>query len=90
MSRAIQACARRLFLSAPRRSLCSRSYSEIKPPTFRLHKRRLLRTTRLPVELNSVGSLIPHHSATASALLKSMLSVDHCRWGWLSEDNYYA
>ncbi|ERN15706.1 hypothetical protein AMTR_s00048p00230060 [Amborella trichopoda] len=73
MSRAIQACARRLFLSAPRRSLCSRSYSEIKPPTFRLHKRRLLRTTsRL-----EVFSMVLSLSACGLILIGIFSDADH-------------
>ncbi|XP_042026614.1 protein NUCLEAR FUSION DEFECTIVE 6, mitochondrial-like [Salvia splendens] len=42
-------------------------------------------TSRLPVELGCGESLMPLHSATASALLKSMLSSKVGRWGYLSE-----
>ncbi|XP_076950491.1 uncharacterized protein LOC143623477 [Bidens hawaiensis] len=41
--------------------------------------------SRLPVELGSMQSLMPLHSATASALLKSMLSSEVGQWGTLSE-----
>lgn len=40
---------------------------------------------RLPVELGCGESLMPLHSATASALLTSMLSSKVGRWGVLSE-----
>ncbi|KAK6153059.1 hypothetical protein DH2020_012698 [Rehmannia glutinosa] len=42
-------------------------------------------SSRLPVELGSGESLIPLHSVTASALLKSMLSSKVGQWGVLSE-----
>ncbi|XP_047955698.1 protein NUCLEAR FUSION DEFECTIVE 6, mitochondrial-like [Salvia hispanica] len=42
-------------------------------------------TSRLPVELGCGESLMPLHSATASALLNSMLSSKVGRWGYLSE-----
>ncbi|KAH6791070.1 nuclear fusion defective 6 [Perilla frutescens var. frutescens] len=42
-------------------------------------------TSRLPVELGCGESLMPLHSATASALLNSMLSAKVGRWGILSE-----
>lgn len=40
---------------------------------------------RLPVELACGESLMPLHSVTASALLKSMLSSKVGHWGFLSE-----
>ncbi|KAG6598206.1 protein NUCLEAR FUSION DEFECTIVE 6, chloroplastic/mitochondrial [Cucurbita moschata] len=40
---------------------------------------------RLPVELSSVQSLMPLHSATASALFTSLLSLHNNSWGCLSE-----
>ncbi|EYU34711.1 hypothetical protein ABFS82_11G128100 [Erythranthe guttata] len=43
-------------------------------------------SSRLPVELGCAGeSLMPLHSATASALLNSMLSSKVGQWGSLSE-----
>jgi hypothetical protein len=45
------------------------------------------RVIRVPVAaLGGVqGSLMPMHSATASALLTSMLGLKPGSWGWLSE-----
>ncbi|KAH0466751.1 hypothetical protein IEQ34_003989 [Dendrobium chrysotoxum] len=40
---------------------------------------------RLPVELCILQSLMPFHSATASALLTSKLSLKPGSWAWLSE-----
>ncbi|XP_078168571.1 protein NUCLEAR FUSION DEFECTIVE 6, mitochondrial-like [Carex rostrata] len=41
--------------------------------------------SRLPVELGCAQSLMPLHSATATALLTSMLSQKPGTWAWLSE-----
>ncbi|KAL7135789.1 hypothetical protein ABFS83_11G122200 [Erythranthe nasuta] len=49
-------------------------------------RRRPFFSSRLPVELGCGGeSLMPLHSATASALLNSMLSSKVGQWGSLSE-----
>ncbi|GAB4826992.1 hypothetical protein Ancab_033872 [Ancistrocladus abbreviatus] len=50
-----------------------------------LSDRRMLR--RSPVELSCcVESMLPYHTATASALLTSMLSVTPRHYGWTPED----
>lgn len=43
---------------------------------------------RLPVELGGAQSLIPLHSATASALFTSLLSLHNTSWGCLSEGTF--
>ncbi|KAI8533723.1 hypothetical protein RHMOL_Rhmol10G0031300 [Rhododendron molle] len=55
-------------------------------PSTRLSRpRRPFSSPRLPVELGCGDSLMPLHSATASALLNSMLSSKVGQWGCLSE-----
>ncbi|KAM5547776.1 protein NUCLEAR FUSION DEFECTIVE 6, mitochondrial [Rosa sericea] len=39
------------------------------------------RISRLPLELSSVGSMMPLHSAIASARLTSSLSIESQSWG---------
>ncbi|KAB2042025.1 hypothetical protein ERO13_D02G162700v2 [Gossypium hirsutum] len=46
---------------------------------------RNLTFSRLPVEMGGAVTLIPLHSATASALFTSLLSLHNQSWGCLSE-----
>ncbi|KAI9128566.1 hypothetical protein K1719_000049 [Acacia pycnantha] len=43
--------------------------------------RRASRTSRLPVELGCLGSMMPLHNAVASARLVSSLSTESWSWG---------
>ncbi|KAH7511935.1 protein NONRESPONDING TO OXYLIPINS 2, mitochondrial [Ziziphus jujuba] len=43
--------------------------------------RRIPRVSRLPLELSSMGSMMPLHSAVASARLISSLSIVSGSWG---------
>lgn len=46
---------------------------------------------RSPVELSCcVETMLPFHTATASALLTSMLSVSRRSYGWTSEGNSFS
>ncbi|XP_010552202.1 PREDICTED: uncharacterized protein LOC104822629 [Tarenaya hassleriana] len=42
---------------------------------------RLNRSSRLPLELSSCGTMFPLHSAIASARLISSLSIESMSWG---------
>ncbi|KAL9234037.1 hypothetical protein vseg_008957 [Gypsophila vaccaria] len=67
-----------------------RTASKPKSNPFNLPHRNSLSSPRIfrsPVELSScVESLMPYHTATASALLTSMLSVTPRHFGWTPED----
>ncbi|KAF5205437.1 Nuclear fusion defective 6 protein [Thalictrum thalictroides] len=60
-------------------------FTSVKPKSIRISRHKLSFSSRLPVELGAAQSLMPLHSATASALLTSMLSSKVGSWGWLSE-----
>ncbi|XP_043725220.1 uncharacterized protein LOC122671837 isoform X2 [Telopea speciosissima] len=47
--------------------------------------RRVHGISRLPLELSSLGSLMPLHSAIASARLTSILSVESQSWGLIPQ-----
>ncbi|KAK6124379.1 hypothetical protein DH2020_041872 [Rehmannia glutinosa] len=61
------------------------------PSPFRMSAQKPLsaRIFRSPVEMSSVNvaSMLPYHTATASAVLTSMLSVSPRRHAWTLEDN---
>ncbi|KQK09628.1 protein NUCLEAR FUSION DEFECTIVE 6, chloroplastic/mitochondrial [Brachypodium distachyon] len=59
---------------------------ELAAPALPRASRRRLAISRVPVAaLGGVQGLMPLHSATASALLTSMLGLKPGSWGWLSE-----
>ncbi|KAA8536106.1 hypothetical protein F0562_028584 [Nyssa sinensis] len=43
-------------------------------------------SSRIASVLGSVGSMMPLHSAIASARLKSSIAMDSTCWSWLSQD----
>ncbi|KAL1555622.1 protein NUCLEAR FUSION DEFECTIVE 6, mitochondrial-like isoform X2 [Salvia divinorum] len=87
------AAARSVFRSSAVRSTATRLSSQAKsapsPSPFRLPSRTPLlahRIFRSPAELSAcVESMQPFHTATASALMTSMLTVSRFGYGWLAE-----
>ncbi|XP_010919521.1 protein NUCLEAR FUSION DEFECTIVE 6, mitochondrial isoform X4 [Elaeis guineensis] len=84
------AAARSVLHSSSLRMAAARVASEARassrPPLLRLRP-AAPRFLRSPVEMSfAVESLLPKHSATASALMTSMLTVSLRGYGWLSED----
>ncbi|XP_024030245.1 protein NUCLEAR FUSION DEFECTIVE 6, chloroplastic/mitochondrial isoform X2 [Morus notabilis] len=66
-----------------KRSLAS-EFSSLKSASFSeasLLTGRFRRTSRLPLQLSSVESMMPLHSAVASARLISSLSIESQHWG---------
>ncbi|KAL3509638.1 hypothetical protein ACH5RR_029039 [Cinchona calisaya] len=88
--------ARSLFRSTPLRNaaarLASKSKSTPSPSPFRSSSsssqpRFSHRIFRRPVELTAcLESMQPYHTATASSLMISNLTVSRCGYGWLFED----
>ncbi|KAF3441920.1 hypothetical protein FNV43_RR15835 [Rhamnella rubrinervis] len=48
--------------------------------------RRIPRLSRLPLQLSSIESMMPLHSAVASARLISSLSIESGSWGLVPQD----
>ncbi|KAL3848822.1 hypothetical protein ACJIZ3_010704 [Penstemon smallii] len=89
---AIAAAARSVLRSSAARSAAARVTSQVKSggsTTFRLPSRTPLlahRIFRSPAEMSAcLESMQPYHTATASALMTSMLTVSRCGFGWLPE-----
>ncbi|CAK9172768.1 unnamed protein product [Ilex paraguariensis] len=59
-----------------------KSTSHSQPSSF---ARSFSRISQLPVELSSVESMMPLHSAIASARLRSCLSTESQRWGLIPQ-----
>ncbi|PWA62721.1 hypothetical protein CTI12_AA361030 [Artemisia annua] len=84
------AAARSIFRSPSIRSAAARASSQAKSTrsTFRTINQNSLssRIFSSPVELSAcLDSLQPYHTATASALMTSMLTLSQRGYGWLPE-----
>ncbi|KAM7509122.1 hypothetical protein LguiA_019575 [Lonicera macranthoides] len=92
--RFLQSSARSFLNSTPRRTLSPPSVASrpsrlggLAPtmPNPAPRRQPFFSSSRLPVELGGAVSLMPLHSVTASALLKSLLASKVGQWGCLSE-----
>ncbi|KAL8510914.1 hypothetical protein ACS0TY_017653 [Phlomoides rotata] len=84
------AAARSVFRSSTLHKAAARLASQQKSARspFRLPSRNSVtqRLSRNPVEMSAcLTSMLPYHTATASALMTSMLRVSSCGFSWLPE-----
>ncbi|XP_071904970.1 protein NUCLEAR FUSION DEFECTIVE 6, mitochondrial isoform X2 [Coffea arabica] len=87
---AASAAARSIFRSSSVRNAAARVTSKAKPSRspFSSPSRTPLshRVFGSPVEMSAcVESIQPYHTATASALMTSLLTVSRCSYAWLPE-----
>ncbi|XP_038983521.1 protein NONRESPONDING TO OXYLIPINS 2, mitochondrial-like isoform X3 [Phoenix dactylifera] len=72
------------FAAVVARSAAVRCKTSLPKPTLSRRAAPLFRRSVAPA-LGSVESLMPLHSAIASARLRSFIAVDSSCWSWLSQ-----
>ncbi|XP_078429002.1 uncharacterized protein LOC144701147 [Wolffia australiana] len=80
LSVALKSC-RSMLVDGASASPSSRSFSEISSKTRRISRSII----RLPAELSCLESMLPLHSAIASARLQSVLSAESQSWGLIPQ-----
>ncbi|XP_062177586.1 protein NUCLEAR FUSION DEFECTIVE 6, mitochondrial isoform X2 [Alnus glutinosa] len=83
---AITAGSRSVAARSKTLSQISLSPKPIAPPAFSSTTRAIPRASRIALALASVESMMPLHSAIASARLKSSIAIDSSCWSWLSQE----
>ncbi|XP_039068562.1 protein NONRESPONDING TO OXYLIPINS 2, mitochondrial-like isoform X1 [Hibiscus syriacus] len=83
---AVMAGSRSLSVRSKAFILKNLTPKSISPPFSSPSKRALPCASRILSVLGGVESMIPLHSAIASARLQSSIAVDSSCWSWLSQD----
>ncbi|GMY17085.1 protein NONRESPONDING TO OXYLIPINS 2, mitochondrial isoform X1 [Fagus crenata] len=80
-------CRSALSLGSRSLASCSKTLTpkSLSPKSIPSSTRSIPRASRVLSVLGSVESMMPLHSAIASARLKSSIAVDSSCWSWLSQ-----
>ncbi|OVA20326.1 hypothetical protein BVC80_157g139 [Macleaya cordata] len=88
LSRLSSRCSSSLILKLHKKELSSGTpplKSSLSQSPISDNVKRISRISRLPLELSSLESMMPLHSAIASARLKSILSAESQSWGMIPQ-----
>ncbi|KAK6919070.1 hypothetical protein RJ641_017492 [Dillenia turbinata] len=78
-----------LFLKTSKSSLSPTTFS-LSSSIFHPSAKRISRISRTPVELSCLESMMPLHSATASARLTSFLTTESHTWGVVPQGSAFT